>query len=140
MEIRQNVIDLFNCLYKDTSECIEYHVINQSGYGNYQTRLNGKKKNYTMHRVAYQVYYNVDLVSDNIICHTCDNPKCFNPKHLKLGTHADNVRDRVLKGRSASGSKNGRYIDGRTKPRKKLQLVSSYTSQPGLINDRLVKY
>lgn len=43
-----------------------------------------------------------------VIRHTCDNRKCINPNHLIIGTHADNVRDRVERDRSAKGMKNGR--------------------------------
>ena len=35
------------------------------------------------------------------ICHTCDNPICCNPKHMYLGDNAENVRDKVSKGRQA---------------------------------------
>jgi hypothetical protein len=37
---------------------------------------------------------------DLFVLHTCDNPKCCRPGHLYQGTHADNVRDRVSRGRS----------------------------------------
>ncbi len=34
-----------------------------------------------------------------VVMHTCDNPGCINPLHLRLGTQAENVKDRDTKGR-----------------------------------------
>lgn len=42
-----------------------------------------------------------------VVRHTCDNPWCCNPKHLICGSVQDNVRDRVERGRCASGERNG---------------------------------
>lgn len=42
-----------------------------------------------------------------IVCHTCDNPPCCNPAHLYDGTDQTNADDRVARGRTARGDRNG---------------------------------
>ena len=34
------------------------------------------------------------------VCHHCDVPRCIADEHLFLGTHADNMHDAVMKGRT----------------------------------------
>jgi hypothetical protein len=98
-----------------TDKCIIFTkgYIDQSGYGRFQFCSDHKKYDSLAHRTSFMFYHNSPITSDQIIMHTCDTPACINPLHLKLGTHEDNVRDRVLKNRSAIKEKNGRYTHGK---------------------------
>jgi len=40
------------------------------------------------------------------VLHHCDNPACCNPKHLYLGTKADNVFDMLTRGRGRDSGRN----------------------------------
>lgn len=96
-------------------KCIEYPKQSWDGYAEFQCTLPGQKKiHFRLNRVVYAWYNNDTLVHEDVICHTCDNPKCINPLHLFKGTHAINSADKIAKGRQAKGAKNGRWIDGRS--------------------------
>lgn len=40
-----------------------------------------------------------------VVMHTCDNPQCCNPAHLKIGTAKSNARDMFAKGRAPARRK-----------------------------------
>lgn len=64
------------------------------------------RRQYHVHRICYQ-YVVGDIPDGLVVRHTCDNPKCYNPKHLLLGTDRENTQDRIERDRSAKGEQNG---------------------------------
>lgn len=69
------------------------------GYG--QVRYKGKIK--LAHRVSYELYSGSKIPLNYDVLHTCDVPSCVNPDHLFVGSHNDNMKDMVVKGRSTRG-------------------------------------
>ena len=76
-------------------------VWKSTGYG----RLSFLGRQHGAHRVSAHVYLGYDLASPLRILHHCDNKRCFNPKHLYIGTLVDNARDCVGRGRHAQKKK-----------------------------------
>jgi len=58
------------------------------------------------HRVSHEIHKG-EIPTGFVVMHKCDNPKCVNPDHLCVGTHAENIKDCIAKGRSSRGEKNG---------------------------------
>lgn len=78
--------------------------------------LSVKKKTRYAHHVAYEL--SVGEITDGMcVLHHCDNPSCVNPRHLYLGTHADNMRDVRVRGRGIGKHPTAR---GATNPHAKM--------------------
>jgi hypothetical protein len=67
------------------------------GYG----RFNFRGSLWRPHRVAWTLYRG-EIPAGAYVLHRCDNRGCVNPGHLFLGTHLDNVRDMLAKGRGVN--------------------------------------
>lgn len=89
--------------------CIEW-TGSVAGYG--YGVLSFYKRNYYVHRLAYRLFIG-KIPNHLMVCHRCDNPRCFNPEHLFLGTAKDNVQDMIKKGRAVRAPK-GVYKGKRT--------------------------
>lgn len=69
-----------------------------NGYGVF--RLNGHSRR--THPVSWELHNGEPVPLGLVVRHRCDHPPCVNPHHLLAGTHADNVADKVLRGRAAN--------------------------------------
>lgn len=73
------------------------------GYGEFRSPPGITK---IAHRVAFILSHG-GIPSGLLICHSCDNPPCCNPKHLFAGTAKENSLDMVSKCRSPRGERQG---------------------------------
>ena len=51
------------------------------------------------HRVSWMLFQG-NIPENMLVCHKCDNVFCINPDHLFLGTHQDNMDDKMSKKRN----------------------------------------
>jgi hypothetical protein len=61
-----------------------------------------KRRKINAHSMAY-ILINGDIPEGLVVCHSCDNRICCNPKHLWVGTQYENVKDMMKKKRQIGG-------------------------------------
>lgn len=91
--------DIYDQLLKNSrvnGSCIEsiFKVQNLKKY----PFMTHKGELIAVHRASW-IYHNGDIPKGMYVCHHCDNRKCFNIRHLFLGSHSDNMKDMVNKKR-----------------------------------------
>jgi len=96
------MMDKMSINLDERDACWEWKASRLNGYGGMW--LNGKMVG--AHRVSWMIFRGT-LPDELHVCHKCDNRICVRPSHLFLGTHQDNMDDKVRKKRQPKGEDNG---------------------------------
>lgn len=97
-----------------------------TGYGCYSIR----GKNMVASR-AMLTLLNGPLDPKCVVMHKCDNPPCVNPKHLKIATQLENIRDCKAKGRHSPPPRHGKLSQ---------EIAETIRADPISIQDAAIKY
>lgn len=84
----------------DTSgDCWEWTAYrNPAGYGQV---TNSNRKRHLAHRYSYSMFFG-DIPAGSYVLHSCDNPACIKPTHLRLGSQSDNMADKAIRERGTN--------------------------------------
>lgn len=102
----QKMQELLNKKIVLSNDCwtIDTHN-NGNGYRRFEIKIDGKRIKYYMHIESYKVHKG-EIPEGLYVRHVvCNNPACFNPEHLEVGTQKDNMQDAVKADRQAKGTK-----------------------------------
>jgi hypothetical protein len=101
----QKTLDRFWSKVNKTDGCWIWTArLDRDGYGRFHPTATTLV---LCHRLSWKLN-NGPIPIGMCVLHHCDNPACVNPAHLFLGTQADNIDDKVKKGRQSRGENHGR--------------------------------
>lgn len=102
-----------------------------NGYGHLTVGkwFDGRKRQMRAHRLAFMLTHG-HVADGRLVLHACDNRRCCNPDHLRVGSAADNSADMISRGR------------GKIAPRAKLTKgqVRAIRSDPRSAKDVAIEY
>ncbi|MGO8948937.1 MAG: HNH endonuclease [Ktedonobacterales bacterium] len=79
----------------------------RNGYGGVRWR----RSSAYAHRIAYTLAIGA-ILPGMYVCHSCDNPSCCNPKHLRADTPKGNQQESLRKGRKGTTTHPERQVRG----------------------------
>lgn len=86
---------LRECYVNDSGCLLWPHATANFGYG----KVNYRGRVWRCHRLVW-IVTNGAIPDGLELLHSCDAPACCNIAHLRLGTHAENMRDMALRKRA----------------------------------------
>lgn len=97
--LKEKILD--GCIPEPNSGCwLWLKSTRYFGYGSVGigSMTDGTRASVPAHRASFEAFVR-PIRPGEVIRHKCDVPSCVNPDHLLAGTHADNVADKMLRGR-----------------------------------------
>lgn len=98
-------------------------LLDKAGYGRFH--IGGKSR--LAPRYSYELHVGA-IPEGAFILHSCDNPACVNPAHLRPGTQQDNMDDAVARGRRAYGDRSGARLHPERLARGERSHLSKFTA------------
>ena len=96
-------------------------------------------KNNLLHRLSLLCYCGLPPSGKQNAIHSCDNPSCVNPSHLRWGSHQDNMDDKMKRGRHIT--KRGEQHHNSKLSKEQVVSIRKEYKNDGVSQDKLaVKY
>lgn len=96
MKLNHPTVEILISRTTKVGECLQWNgKKTRKGYG--RIMIN-RKETYT-HRAMIVAKTGNQIPDGMCVLHSCDNPSCINPDHLRIGTHKENSEDMMQRGR-----------------------------------------